>query len=141
MKIKPSINGFTLFELVVGLFFSTLAALAIIIGSVHAKKVINDIRLKQHAFEALKNHTEFWKAKIAAGDIPYTLSECEDDICLIKDENNDCLFPANEMCYEMERPNIGSSNANRWELITSIKWDNINSVEKELSFYVVQMVF
>ena len=141
MKIKPSINGFTLFELVVGLFFSTLAALAIIIGSVHAKKVINDIRLKQYAFEILKNHTEFWKGKIAAGDIPYSLTECETNICLIEDENDECLFPANELCYELQQPSIGNSNANRWELITNIKWNNINKVEKELSFYVIQMVF
>ena len=141
MKFKGYLNGFTLFELIVGLFFSTLAALAIIIGSVHAKKVVNDIRLKQYAFEILKNHTEFWKGKIAAGDIPYSLTECETDICLIEDENDECLFPANELCYELQQPNIGNSNANRWELITNIKWNNINQVEKELSFYVIQMVF
>jgi len=141
MRSGSFLNGFTLFELIVGLFFSTLAALAIIIGSVHAKKVINDIRLKQYAFEALKNHTEFWKAKIAAGDIPYSLSDCEKDICLIKNKDDECLFPANEICYELERPDIGNSNANRWELITNIKWNNINAVEKELSFYVIQMVF
>ena len=141
MKVKSYLNGFTLFELMVGLFFSTLAALSIIIGSVHAKKVINDIRLKQYAFQTLRNHTEFWKGKIAAGDIPYALSECEKDVCLIKDENDECLFPANELCYELDHPDIGNSNSNRWELITSIKWDNINQVEKELSFYVIQMVF
>ena len=141
MGFKKFLNGFTLFELIVGLFFSTLAALAIIIGSVHAKKVINDIRLKQYAFEILKNHTEFWKGKIAAGDIPYSLTECETNICLIEDENDECLFPANELCYELQQPSIGNSNANRWELITNIKWNNINKVEKELSFYVIQMVF
>jgi len=142
MKIKSYLNGFTLFELIVGLFFSTLAALAIIIGSVHAKKVVNDIRLKQYAFELLRNHTELWKGKIAAGDIPYALSACEKkDICLVKNEEDECLFDANELCYELHHPDIGDSNANRWELITNIKWNNINQVEKELSFYVIQMVF
>ena len=46
MKVKSYLNGFTLFELIVGLFFSTLAALSIIIGSVHAKKVVNDPRAR-----------------------------------------------------------------------------------------------
>jgi len=26
-------------------------------------------------------------------------------------------------------------------LITTIKWDNVNKSERELSFYVIQMVF
>ena len=111
MKIKPSINGFTLFELVVGLFFSTLAALAIIIGSVHAKKVINDIRLKQHAFEALKNHTEFWKAKIAAGDIRNNSCESGEDLCLGSiGEDEECTFEANDLCFYISE-SAGSQNS------------------------------
>ena len=41
----------------------------------------------------------------------------------------------------LDQPDIGNSNARRWELITTIKWDNVNKSERELSFYVIQMVF
>ena len=67
MKIKRSLNAFTMIELLAGIFLTTIAAGAIIVGSVHARKTINDIRLKQLAYEKLKSHTEFWKGKVAAG--------------------------------------------------------------------------
>tara|TARA_Y100001968_G_scaffold147613_1_gene135008 strand:- start:1300 stop:1725 length:426 start_codon:yes stop_codon:yes gene_type:complete len=141
MKIKRSLNAFTMIELLAGIFLTTIAAGAIIVGSVHARKTINDIRLKQLAYEKLKSHTEFWKGKVAAGDIPSILSNCDDEICLKEDQNNDCVFYASELCYDLEQPDIGDSNARRWELITTIKWDNVNKSERELSFYVIQMVF
>ena len=43
--------------------------------------------------------------------------------------------------YDLEHQDLGVSNADRWELITTIKWDKINQGERELSFYVIQMVF
>ena len=141
MKKKLFLHGFTMAELVAGLFLSTIAAGAIIIGSVHAKKTLNDIRLKELAYEKLRGHTEFWKGRIASGDIPSTLYECDDDICLKKDVDENCLFYATELCYDLEHQDLGVSNADRWELITTIKWDNINQGERELSFYVIQMVF
>mgnify|MGYP007008431663 FL=1 len=128
-------------ELLAGIFLTTIAAGAIIVGSVHARKTIKDIRLKQLAYEKLKSHTEFWKGKVAAGDIPPILSSCDDDICLKENKDDDCLFYASELCYDLEQPDIGNSNAKRWELITTIRWDNVNKSERELSFYVIQMVF
>lgn len=141
MKIKRSLNAFTMTELLAGIFLTTIAAGAIIVGSVHARKTINDIRLKQLVFEKLKSHTEFWKGKVAAGDIPSILSNCDEDICLKEDQDDDCIFYARELCYDLDQPDIGNSNARRWELITTIKWDNVNKSERELSFYVIQMVF
>ena len=149
MKSGDLYNGFTLSELMVGLFFMTLAATAIIIGSFHAKKTMGDVRLKQLAYEELRSYTEFWKGKIAAGDIPSSLSSCSENICL-KEEMTDectatgscsCIYYANELCYELNQPPIGNSNASRYELITRIKWDNISQIERELSFNVIQMVF
>ena len=141
MKLKQFYNGFTLTELMIGIFFTTLAAAAIIVGTNHYYKTINNIRLKQYAFEKLKSHTEKYKALIADNDIPSRLSDCVDnseELCLDKEE---CYYEANELCYYLNEPDIGSSNATRWELVTTIKWDNTNNVEKELNFYVVQMVF
>ena len=138
MKRRSSYNGFTLSELIIGIFIASIAAGGIIIGSVHAKKTLNDIRLKQLAYEKLTSHTEFWKGKIAAGDIPSSLSDCVDNITL--KESDDYEWES-VLCYSLEQPFVGDSNAKRWELLTTIKWDNSSEIENELSFFVIQMVF
>ena len=41
------------YELILAIFMVSLAAGGIIIGSLHAKKTLNDLRLKQYAYEKL----------------------------------------------------------------------------------------
>jgi hypothetical protein len=146
MDKRKFIQGFTLTELLVGILFSTVTASAIISGSIYVKKTLGNIRHKELAYEKLKGHTEFWKGKISSKDIPSNLADCEKDVCLKELEINlsnedQCIFYATELCYDMTSINTGISNARRWELITSIKWDNTNQGERELSFYVIQMEF
>ena len=138
MKSSSFYNGFTLTELITGILVASIAAGGIIIGSVHAKKTLNDLRLKQLAYEKLTSHTEYWKGKIAAGDIPSTLSNCTENIVLKETTQNDWNAT---LCYDLDQPFVGNSNAKRWELLTTIKWDNTSQIEKELSFFVIQMVF
>lgn len=138
MKYLHFYKGFTLIELMTGVIVASIAATGIIIGSVHAKKTLNDLRLKQLAYEKLTSHTEYWKGKIAAGDIPSTLSSCTDNIVLKETNQNEWEAT---LCYSLNQPFVGNSNAKRWELLTTIKWDNTSQVEKELSFFVIQMTF
>ena len=70
MKFNRFYSGFTLTELMIGIFFTTLASAAIIVGTNHYYKTINNIRLKQYAFEKLKAHTELYKGMVAENDIP-----------------------------------------------------------------------
>ena len=123
MYKRRFIQGFTLTELLVGILFSTVTASAIISGSIYVKKTLNDIRHKELAYEKLKAHTEYWKGKISSRDIPINLSDCEENVCLKKDEMNlsnedKCIFHASELCYDMTNVNTGASRAKRWELIT-----------------------
>ena len=134
-------QGFTLTELLVGILFSTITASAVISGSIYVKKTLNNIQYKELAFEKLKGHTEFWKGRIAAKDIPTNLSDCEENVCLKENEDEDCIFKATELCYEMNSVNTEDSNAKRWELITTINWENSNQGKRDLSFYVIQMEF
>ena len=134
-------QGFTLTELLVGILFSTITASAVISGSIYVKKTLNNIRYKELAFEKLKGHTEFWKGRIAAKDIPIKLSDCDEDVCLKVNEGDDCTFEASKICYDMNSVNTGNSTAKRWELTTTINWENSNQGDRDLSFYVIQMEF
>ena len=138
-------------EVLAGIVLTTLAATAIIVGSSHYYKTINNIRLKDYAFEKLKNYTEFYKAKIAANDIPNQLSACTsttENLCLSWDDDSntpipECRIKASELCYAIipDDENLAGTNAPRYHLTTFVKWDDVNEIEKELSFYVIQMVF
>ena len=141
MKFNRFYSGFTLTELMIGIFFTTLASAAIIVGTNHYYKTINNIRLKQYAFEKLKAHTELYKGLVSRNDIPSRLSDCienHEELCL---DAKECYHKANELCYHLNEVDPLGSDAMRYELVTSIKWDNVSGVEKELNFYVVQMVF
>ena len=138
-------------EVLVGLLLTALAGAAVIVGSYHYYRTINNVRLKDYAFEKLKNYTELYKAKIAANDIPNQLSACTltaENLCLSwADDSNkpfpECRAKANELCYAIvpDNANRSGTNAERYHLTTIIRWDDVNQVEKELSFYVIQMVF
>ena len=41
----------------------------------------------------------------------------------------------------MNSVNTEDSNAKRWELTTTINWENSNQGDRDLSFYVIQMEF
>ena len=141
MQSYNFMKGFTLAELLVGILFSTITASAIITGSIYVKKTLNNVRYKELAYEHLKGHTEFWKGRISSKDIPAALSDCEENLCLKENESEECIFYASELCYNLLSVNTGDSNARRWDITTTIKWENANQGERDLSFYVVQMEF
>ena len=144
MKTTRFYNGFTIVELMIGIAFTTFAAAAIIIGTGHYHKTIGNLRLKELAFNKLKAYTEYHKGKIASNDIGNNSCESGESLWLgsLGEENIDNRFVANELCFRINEP-VASQNskAKRYELLTTIKWDNINKEERELSFYAIQIVY
>ena len=69
MKSARLYSGFTIVELMIGLTFTAIAGVAIIVGTAHYYKTISNLKLKELAFEKLKTYTEYQKGKIAANDI------------------------------------------------------------------------
>ena len=143
MKLIRFYRGFTIVELIIGLAFTTLAGAAIIIGTGHYYKTIANIKLKEAAYERLKTYTEYQKAKIASNEIQNDGCESGESLCLGSlGQDEECTFKANELCFFLNWPDVAqSSKANRYELLTTIKWDNINQIENELNFYAIQIVY
>ena len=143
MKLVRFSRGFTIVELIIGLTFTTLAGAAIIIGTGHYYKTISNLKLKEAAYENLKAYTEYQKAKIASNEIRNDGCESGEDLCLGSlGEDEGCTFKANDLCFRItESAGSQTSKAKRYELLTTIKWDNINQVENELNFYAIQIVY
>jgi len=143
MKLARLYSGFTIVELMIGLTFTAIAGIAIIVGTGHYYKTISNLKLKELAFEKLKGYTEEQKGKIAANDIRNNSCESGQELCLGSlGEDEDCTFEANELCFRINE-SLGSqtSKAKRYELLTTIKWDNINKEEREMTFYAIQIVY
>ena len=151
MKFKKFYNGFTIVELIIGLMFTTIAAGAIIVGTGHYYKTVANIKLKEAAYERLKSYTELNKGKIANDNLPNNGCESGQNLCLGPrfgrprsiGQDDDCEVKANELCIRINEPagSQASTLVKRYELLTTIKWNNINEVENELSFYAIQMVY
>ena len=66
--VKKSNQGFSLIEYIVAVIIISISAVSIMLGVVSIRKTSNLIAIKDSAFQELTNYTEYWKAKIAAGE-------------------------------------------------------------------------
>ncbi len=60
-------NGFTLIETLVGVLLTAAICSALFLGITQTKLYLESIRIKEKAFEELKNWTNEWKSMVAAG--------------------------------------------------------------------------
>ncbi len=72
-SINKTLKGFTLIELLIGAIIASIASIAIIYAVIYVQTRTYELEVKDHAYEELKNYTEFWKGKIAANELS---SEC-----------------------------------------------------------------
>ena len=152
MKSNRFYNGFTIVELIIGITFTSAAALAIMVGTSHYYSTITNLKLKEAAYERLKSYTELKKGLIASGELNSNSgNSCESgeelslgSISGSSDEDWPRGWKANELCHYVYHPielEIYGLDSDRYELLTTIKWDNINDIEQEMSFYAIQLVY
>ena len=60
-------NGFTLIETLIGVLLTAIICSALFLGITQAKLYLESIRIKEKAFEELRNWTNEWKSMVAAG--------------------------------------------------------------------------
>lgn len=63
-----AVQGFSIVEFLAATIIATVSAGAIMFGVSNIRKTTDLLNTKEKAFEQLTNYTEFWKAKIAAGE-------------------------------------------------------------------------
>ena len=69
MKIRNS-QGFTLFEVLLAVIIISAASIGLMQGVAYVKAEIISIRLKERALDELVGFTDYWKARVAAYQIP-----------------------------------------------------------------------
>ena len=66
-KSSRIISGFTLIETLVGITMTTIICATLFLGITQTKLYLESIRIKEKAFQELKNYTNEWKSMVASG--------------------------------------------------------------------------
>ena len=128
MIIKKSYKGIGFIEVMTATVIISIACVGLMMGVVHARGELHSLEIKERATEELLNYMEYWKGRIADGN----LSAYE----LVGDPDGDEIFLVGGMgqknsvearlYYDLRRLNsfndYGTTDLTRYELECWIKW-------------------
>ena len=136
------ISGFTLIESMLGIMVIGLVSGSIMLGITMVEKKLFKIRLKEQAFEMLRNYTNFLGSRIAVGDIPGKPEDSGLDIAIYQHERNnvvDDVYTANMNYEEVEKVSNPNHNGEVYSLNTFIVWPNESDLQDTLRFNTFQI--
>ena len=132
-------KGFTLIELMVGCIIILVAISALFSGISYIRVTMNQLFLKEKAYEELKNYTDFWKSRIAMdrwnGVVGTTISDSP--INLVENEKQ-------SITANLKRKATLQTDDypfKYYTLNTTISWNDLSSHSSEMKFKVNQIVF
>ena len=136
------LRGFTLIESMLGIMGIGLVSGAILLGITTVEKKLFKIRLKEQAFETLRNYTNFLGSRIAVGDIPGRPEDSGLDVAIYKNEVNNIvedIYTANMNYEEVEKVSNPNHNGEVYSLNTFIVWPNESDLQDTLRFNTFQI--
>ena len=115
---------------------------SILLGITTVEKKLFKIRLKEQAFETLRNYTNFLGSRIAVGDIPGRPEDSGLDVAIYKNEVNNIvedIYTANMNYEEVEKVSNPNHNGEVYSLNTFIVWPNESDLQDTLRFNTFQI--
>ena len=125
-----------------GIMVIGLVSGSIMLGITTVEKKIFKIRLKEQAFETLRNYTNFLGSRIAVGDIPGKPQDTGLDVAIYKHEVNNIVtdvYTANMNYEEVEKVSNPNHNGEVYALNTFIIWPNESDLKDTLRFNTLQI--
>tara|TARA_B110001454_G_scaffold131407_1_gene122394 strand:+ start:52 stop:501 length:450 start_codon:yes stop_codon:yes gene_type:complete len=136
------LKGFTLIESMLGIMVIGLVSGSIMLGITTVEKKLFKIRLKEQAFEMLRNYTNFLGSRIAIGDIPGKPQDSGLDVAIYKHEMNNVVedvYTANMNYEEVSKVSKPNHNGEVYSLNTFIIWPNESDMKDTLRFNTFQI--
>ena len=136
------LKGFTLIESMLGIMIIGLVSGSIMVGITTIEKKLFEIRLKEQAFEELRNYTNFLGRRIAVGDIPGRPQDTGLDVAIYKHEVNNIVtdvYTANMNYEEVSKVSKPNHNGKVYSLNTFIIWPNESDLKDTLRFNTYQI--
>ncbi len=141
-KLYRKLKGFTLIESMLGIMVIGLVSGSIMLGITTVEKKIFKIRLKEQAFETLRNYTNFLGSRIAVGDFIEKPQDTGLDVAIYKHEVNNIVtdvYTANMNYEEVEKVSKPNHNGEVYALNTFIIWPNESDLKDTLRFNTFQI--
>ncbi len=128
INLKNTNSGIGFIEVMTATVIISIACIGLLMGVVHARGELHSLEMKERATEELLNYMEYWKGRVADGNLSPTERAGDPDgeeIYLVGGLNQKISVKAKRY-YGLSRLNgyndFGSTDFTRYELKCWIRW-------------------
>ena len=130
MNFKQTSPGVSFIEVMTATVIISIACIGLLMGVVHARRELHSLQVKERATEELLNYMEYWKGRVADGNLSPSERAGDpdgDDVYLVGALGKKNSIRA-KLYYDLDRldrfNDFGSTDFNRYELKCWIRWDD-----------------
>ena len=130
MNFKQTSPGVTFIEVMTATVIISIACIGLLMGVVHARSELHSLQVKERATEELLNYMEYWKGRVADGNLSPSERAGDpdgDDVYLVGALGRKNSIQA-KLYYDLDRldrfNDFGSTDFTRYELECWIRWND-----------------
>ncbi|SVA14127.1 uncharacterized protein METZ01_LOCUS66981 [marine metagenome] len=130
MNFKQTSQGVTFIEVMTATVIISIACIGLLMGVVHARSELHSLQVKERATEELLNYMEYWKGRVADGNLSPSERAGDpdgDDVYLVGALGKKNSIQA-KLYYDLDRldrfNDFGSTDFTRYELECWIRWND-----------------
>ena len=128
MNFKQTSPGVSFIEVMTATVIISIACIGLLMGIVHGRSELHSLQVKERATEELLNYMEYWKGRVADGNLSPSERAGDpdgDDVYLVGALGKKNSIRA-KLYYDLDRldrfNDFGSTDFNRYELKCWIRW-------------------
>lgn len=130
MKLKHTSQGVTFIEVMTATVIISIACIGLLLGIVHGRSELHALEVKERATEELLNYMEYWKGRVADGNLSAGELAGDpdgDEIYLVGSQGERYSIKA-QIYYDFRYLNpsteYGETSFTRYELECWIRWSD-----------------
>ena len=123
---SKNISGFSLIETLVGIAMTTIICSTLFLGITQAKLYLESIRIKEKAFQELKNYTNEWKSLVASGVSNFPSDGTDGKIVSLKSDSKGKSIIEGKMYKNITRATNSGQYSIYYNISTFIVWNKQN---------------
>ena len=130
MNFKQTSPGVTFIEVMTATVIISIACIGLLMGVVHARSELHSLQVKERATEELLNYMEYWKGRVADGNLSPSERVGDpdgDEVYLVGALGKKNSIQA-RLYYDLDRLNgfndFGSTDFTRYEVECWIRWND-----------------
>ena len=123
---SKNISGFSLIETLVGIAMTTIICSTLFLGITQAKLYLESIRIKEKAFQELKNYTNEWKSLVASGVSNFPSDGTDGKKISLKSDSKGKSIIEGKMYKNITRATNSGQYSIYYNISTFIVWNKQN---------------